>query len=159
MKTEIYIATHKAYTFPDIPEYIPIHVGKALTELDLNIQGDNTGENILNLNKSFCELIALYWMWKNSDAHIVGLAHYRRYLVDNLNYKKDPNECNYLISKLKSSGISNHNYLGERFSNHKMIMSYVRSHPELFIRVKNYVKNIFGLFFYRYDDKYYVRKT
>ncbi|EXE25489.1 MULTISPECIES: DUF4422 domain-containing protein [Acinetobacter calcoaceticus/baumannii complex] len=83
MKTEIYVATHKAYTFPDIPEYIPIHVGKALTDLDLNIQGDDTGENISNLNKSFCELTALYWMWKNSDADIIGLAHYRRYFTKN----------------------------------------------------------------------------
>ncbi|WP_335992415.1 DUF4422 domain-containing protein [Acinetobacter pittii] len=91
MKTEIYVATHKAYTFPDIPEYIPIHVGKALTDLDLNIQGDNTGENISHLNKSFCELTALYWMWKNSDADIIGLAHYRRYLgsIGTLNGKFD----------------------------------------------------------------------
>ncbi|MEN8357264.1 DUF4422 domain-containing protein [Acinetobacter towneri] len=79
MKTEIYVATHKEYTFPNIPEYIPIHVGKVLTDLELNIQGDDTGDNISYLNKSFCELTALYWMWKNSNADILGLVHYRRY--------------------------------------------------------------------------------
>lgn len=79
MKTEIYIATHKAYDFPQHLSYIPIHVGKALTDLNLGILGDNTGDNISELNKSFCELTALYWMWKNSDADILGLAHYRRY--------------------------------------------------------------------------------
>lgn len=79
MKTEIYIATHKAYDFPQHLSYIPIHVGKALTDLNLGILGDNTGDNISELNKSFCELTALYWMWKNSDADILGLVHYRRH--------------------------------------------------------------------------------
>lgn len=79
MKTEIYIATHKAYDFPKIEGYIPIHVGKALTDLDLDIIGDNTGDNISELNPNFCELTALYWMWRNSDADILGLVHYRRY--------------------------------------------------------------------------------
>ena len=79
MKTEIYIATHKDYSFPQIAGYIPIHVGKDLTDLDLGIIGDNTGDNISELNPNFCELTALYWMWKNSDADILGLVHYRRY--------------------------------------------------------------------------------
>ena len=82
MKTEIYIATHKEYNFPRIEGYIPIHVGKALTDLDLGIIGDNTGDNISNLNPNFCELTALYWMWKNSNADILGLVHYRRYFLD-----------------------------------------------------------------------------
>lgn len=96
MKTEIYIATHKAYNFPKIEGYIPIHVGKALTDLDLGIIGDNTGDNISNLNPSFCELTALYWMWKNSDADIVGLVHYRRYFESKKNIGKvlSPNDIN-----------------------------------------------------------------
>lgn len=82
MNTEIYIATHKDYNFPQIESYIPIHVGKDLTDLSLGIIGDNTGENISNLNPNFCELTALYWMWKNSSADILGLVHYRRYFSD-----------------------------------------------------------------------------
>jgi len=83
MKTEIYIATHKAYNFPKLDGYIPIHVGKALTDLDLGILGDDTGNNISVLNPNFCELTALYWMWKNSDADVIGLVHYRRYFFEN----------------------------------------------------------------------------
>lgn len=85
MKVEIFIATHKAYSFPKNEGYIPIHVGKALTELDLGIIGDNTGDNISKLNPNFCELTALYWMWKNSNSDVLGLVHYRRYFK---NYKK-----------------------------------------------------------------------
>lgn len=79
MKIEVYIATHKAYDFPQLEEYIPIHVGKAKSTLDLKILGDDTEDNISNLNPHFCELTALYWMWKNSQADILGLVHYRRY--------------------------------------------------------------------------------
>lgn len=77
MKTEIYIATHKDYSFQQ--KKIPIHVGKDLTDLNLGIIGDNTGDNISSLNPNFCELTALYWMWKNSSADYLGLIHYRRF--------------------------------------------------------------------------------
>lgn len=82
MRTEIYIATHKPFQFPEKQEYIPIQVGKVNSDIDLKITSDDTGENISELNESFCELTALYWMWKNSDADILGLCHYRRYFLD-----------------------------------------------------------------------------
>lgn len=82
MNTEIYIATHKAFNFPEVEGYIPIHVGKSLADINLNILTDNTGENISELNRNFCELTALYWMWKNSNADVLGLVHYRRYFTN-----------------------------------------------------------------------------
>lgn len=75
-----------------------------------------------------------------------------------LNYEKNPSECNYLIDEIKSLGIGNYNYLGERFLNHKMILYFVRSHPELFIRVKKIVKSVCSLFFQKYDNNDYIRK-
>ena len=59
---------------------MPIQVGKALTDVDLGIQGDDTGDNISFKNGSYCELTGIYWAWKNlDDADYVGLCHYRRY--------------------------------------------------------------------------------
>lgn len=83
MKTEIYIATHKKTWFPEYEEYIPIEVGSNLREQGLGILRDNIGSNISELNRNFCELTALYWLWKNSNADIVGLVHYRRYFMKN----------------------------------------------------------------------------
>ncbi|WP_372404002.1 DUF4422 domain-containing protein [Acinetobacter piscicola] len=81
MTVEIYVATHKDYEFPKANCYYPIHVGKEKAKVDLGIIGDNTGDNISELNSTFCELTALYWMWKNSFADILGLVHYRRYFI------------------------------------------------------------------------------
>lgn len=81
MKTaKIIVCCHKQDVMAKEPPYIPVHVGKALSKVDLGIQADNEGENISEKNRSYCELTGLYWAWKNiGDVDVVGLAHYRRY--------------------------------------------------------------------------------
>lgn len=82
-KIEIYVASIKDFDLPTYEKcYIPIEVGYLLREYHLSIKSANdaVGNNISKLNESFCELTALFWLWKNSNAEIVGLLHYRRYL-------------------------------------------------------------------------------
>ena len=76
---KILVATHKPYEFPNDPGYLPIQVGKTKSALKLEIQPDNSGDNISAKNNQYCELTALYWAWKNLDADFLGLVHYRRY--------------------------------------------------------------------------------
>ncbi len=86
MKSKIIIATHKKYNFPDNSLYTPIHVGKSINNNEFGYLADNTGENISNKNRSFCELTALYWAWKNNyfeKYDFCGLVHYRRYFSGN----------------------------------------------------------------------------
>lgn len=76
---KIVIATHKKYQMPSDEMYIPLHVGAEGKSIELGYTKDNTGDNISNLNSSFCELTGLYWAWKNIQADYIGLVHYRRH--------------------------------------------------------------------------------
>lgn len=73
------VATHKPADVPVDGFYLPVHVGHALNPVDLGYQPDDAGDNISARNGSYCELTAVYWAWKNLDAEVVGLSHYRRY--------------------------------------------------------------------------------
>lgn len=73
----IVVATHKAYSMPEDPVYLPVQVGPGE---DLGYARDNTGPNISEKNPSYCELTALYWAAHNLDVDALGLAHYRRLL-------------------------------------------------------------------------------
>lgn len=57
---------------------IPIQVGAALTDQKICEVRDNQGDNISHLNRQYCELTALYWIWKHDNAKYTGLSHYRR---------------------------------------------------------------------------------
>lgn len=80
------VAAHKPYDMPEDPCYLPIHVGRALhpeiiPQLDSRFVGDDTGDNISDQNATFCELTALWWLWRNCDSDFKGLVHYRRHLA------------------------------------------------------------------------------
>ncbi len=70
-----------------IPRWIqPIQVGATLTDERVALKTDDQGDNISSKNVNYCELTALYWIWKNEmetdfdpDSYY-GLFHYRRLL-------------------------------------------------------------------------------
>lgn len=109
MNVKILVSYHKPGTLLKGHVFLPIHVGRALDgELtkdgaldDENKKwlykyciGDDTGINISNKNRSYCELTALYWAWKNIDSigdiDAIGFFHYRRHLCFDLENKDIP---------------------------------------------------------------------
>ena len=73
----IYIVAHRRVPVPKLEGYVPLQVGGG--EPFEGWLRDDTGDNIAGKNAGYCELTALYWIWKNrSDPH-KGLVHYRRY--------------------------------------------------------------------------------
>lgn len=94
---KILICCHKPCELPRNLEniFIPIHVGAAISNWESSIQRDdqlegNPCNNISKKNKSYCELTAMYWAWKNlqriyPNTEYIGLCHYRRYFSFNEN--------------------------------------------------------------------------
>ncbi len=84
--SEIHVYTAKCHADRALQEdvsrfswEIPIQVGANLTEKRICQVCDNTGEHISEKNLTYCELTALYWIWKNDRSKYAGLCHYRRH--------------------------------------------------------------------------------
>lgn len=72
-----------------LPGYVfPIQVGADCCDVRVADLADNTGDNISGRNGNYCELTALYWIWKNKmgaggsvdgeAGQYYGLCQYRR---------------------------------------------------------------------------------
>lgn len=81
-KIQLYVISHSEEDIKNIRSdeiYTPLFVGRNGKD-NLGFCSDDSFEgNISYKNKDYCELTGLYWMWKGSDADIIGLCHYRRY--------------------------------------------------------------------------------
>lgn len=90
MDVKIYIVYHKNCHIFRSKYLIPICVGKKVNGTKLEMLGDDTLDNISNKNPNYCELTALYWIWKNDNSHdYIGLFHYRRVLTDEISFKDE----------------------------------------------------------------------
>lgn len=94
--TRILVAAHKVYSMPADSVYLPVSVGAALQDGVVPYQRDDVGENISRKNRSWCELTALYWAWKNLPADVLGLVHYRRLLKGTDGPLSEKDICRYL---------------------------------------------------------------
>lgn len=101
----IYIAAHKNGE-SKMGGYRLLQVGAALNpRFDADCWDDQGCDNISSKNPCYCELTALYWLWKNCKDEYIGICHYRRFfskgLVGSLFQKKA--DLNYLQKKLRQS--------------------------------------------------------
>lgn len=83
MEIKITVACHNSPSALQSDVYLPILAGAAVHHDpdSLAMQRDDTGDNISWLNPTYCELTALYWLWKNVTADAKGLVHYRRAFI------------------------------------------------------------------------------
>ena len=109
--TSIYVVTHKQSEIPKLEGYIPIVVGSHNANYD-NCCYDNTGDNISEKNPNYCELTALYWVWKNDKfSSDIGLCHYRRYFHSDKFVPNEKQVCDYLNSRDVRRILKNHDII------------------------------------------------
>ena len=84
---KVLVCYHKPSDILSNEVYVPIHVGRALSDdgqLMKDMIGDDIGDNISDKNAYYSELTAQYWAWKNieqlGNPEYIGLMHYRRLL-------------------------------------------------------------------------------
>lgn len=86
----IYVATHKFFVSPACIRntiYKPIVAGADFHKAPY--LKDNIGDTISSKNSFYCELTALYWIWKYDSSRFTGLMHYHRYFYDNHFIRKE----------------------------------------------------------------------
>ncbi|MBR1477536.1 MAG: DUF4422 domain-containing protein [Lachnospiraceae bacterium] len=67
---------------PDLYPYeIPIQAGAAIAEKSIADVKDDKGINISKKNRMYCEMSAVYWVWRNINHDWIGIEHYRRHLL------------------------------------------------------------------------------
>lgn len=69
-KSHVDRALRRNYQFPEY--MLPIQVGSALCDRRIADVMDNSGDNISQKNGNYCELTALYWIWKNRLCTNIG---------------------------------------------------------------------------------------
>lgn len=121
---KILVAYHKPAPLLKNDIFVPIHGGRAIAQqkskdgtnsskdlmwLMKNTVGDDTGDNISELNRFLNEMTVIYWAWKNQkelgNPDFIGLTHYRRHFIldsdDNYSTKEWlPDSSVYIYDKI-----------------------------------------------------------
>ncbi len=124
MDVIVVIATHKKYQMPSDGMYLPVQAGAKGKDDIEDYQRDDDGSNISELNPYFCELTALYWVWKNRKADYIGMVHYRRhfsfhpYNKEKWNYILREEEIDNYLGKIKVFVPSKRRYYIETLYSH-----------------------------------------
>lgn len=108
---KLFVCCHQNNSFPKNELLVPVQVGAALAGEHFDgFVYDDAGENISRKNRSYCELTAHYWAWKNADADYFGFFHYRRFLYparsEKRPYRIEPEPTADLLKKLGYSDFS-----------------------------------------------------
>lgn len=103
---KIYVVCHKPSYVPENPYLCPIQVGTALSGNQLEgMLHDNEGDNISDRNKTYCELTAQYWAWRNDDADYYGFFHYRRYFAFDPSITREDGWGNIVYDRIDDEAI------------------------------------------------------
>ena len=85
IKTEIFEPIQGGRAISNTPSRAGKFTPEEISWLKENMIGDDTKDNISELNRYFAEITALYWIYKNTSSPFVGMFQYRRYLSINNN--------------------------------------------------------------------------
>ncbi len=126
-----------------------IQAGAALADVSIADIHDDTGINISKKNRMYCEMSAVYWIWKNTDHDWIGIEHYRRHLL----VKPEMLKCDIdVIMPLPRICYPHEMAQFLRFTTEDVMNALFKAlealHPEEY---ENYKSILFGKYQYTYD--------
>lgn len=128
---------------------IPIQAGAALTEDRIAALTDNTNNNISWKNKQYCEMSAVYWIWKNTQHAWKGIEHYRRHLLIEPEMLQEDIDA---ILPLPYICYPDTMSQFRRFVSEEVVQALLRAlkelHPD---RYEDYLKIVYGKYQYTYN--------
>ena len=155
----IFVITHKVV---DLKKenldciYHKLMVGKQKKDfLEEDLLFDSEGDNISSKNKNYCELTGLYWMWKNVKCNVIGLCHYRRFVLNDklkIMSEKDIKEVlkKYDIILPKA----------ERMKNKENVFSYYKKkhYGDDLLKCREIIEKIYPEYLKTFDKVIYGKK-
>ena len=142
-------------THPELHPYeCPIQAGAALADArilynDAPMLTDNTGDHISEKNRMYCEMSAVYWIWKNTDHEWTGIEHYRRHLLVKQEMLRDDIDA---IMPLPYICYPNEMAQFQRFTTEDVLGALLRAlkdlHPD---RYEEYYSILYGKYQYTYN--------
>ncbi|MDE5697234.1 MAG: DUF4422 domain-containing protein [Lachnospiraceae bacterium] len=158
MAVKIFAMTHKRFEVPNDPMYIPLHVGHKNAKEDFGYTGDDTGDNISDLNCYYAELSGVYWVWKNYfDADYVGVCHYRRFLTSEEGYAFSEAEYERILEEYDiittkqlvlpgsyRNGFGAHHKVGTLDETGRIIAEFYPEYYDTFVSLVHQNKTYFG---------------
>lgn len=128
---KIFVSCDKNSYVPNNPYLYPVQVGSALAKKRFDgMFHDDEGDNISEKNRSYCELTAQYWAWKNQKADYYGFFHYRRYMCFDESLEDDDIYGNVLADKITDETL-------KKLSIEPEIMKeYISSHDAVVVKLR-----------------------
>lgn len=137
---KIFVSCDKDSYVPNNPYLYPVQVGAALAKTKFsNMFHDDEGDNISDKNRSYCELTAQYWAWKNQDADYYGFFHYRRYMCFDETLEDDDIYGNVLADRITDKTLEKLSIVPEKME------KYITSHDAVVVRLRKLlsVENVY----------------
>jgi len=144
---KICVGYHKPYFLCKSDFMCPIQGGRAVANVENkdgkcdiaaqqwlidNTIGDDTGDNISNLNRNFCEMTIQYWVWKNyekiGNPDYVGFMQYRRHFILNPIFDKIKRSAFNLCYQVVSVRAPDNNYFNVIGLNKKNILKILKDY-------------------------------